>query len=213
MRAASVAVTMLLCAAPAAAQEAFGGTLVVQQGGHEAGREKFTLQAGRERGVAGSTLTVESRYPGARVQASATLQRTEQGALALFKLRVDSPDGPVSILAAGSGARLIVRTEAKGTETGGDMPAGPDVVLLDDNVYALYTAVADAATAAGARLRAVFPRSGRRAAFTARRETSGGGTRVQLSGEISGTLTLDANGRLEGLEFPSSGVSITRQES
>jgi hypothetical protein len=213
MRATSVALTVLLCATPAAAQEAFDGTLVVQQGGHETGREKFSLRAGRVRGVAGSTLTVEARYPSARVQADATLQRTEEGALALFKLRVESPDGPVSILAAGSGARLIVRTEAKGTETGGDMPAGPDVVLLDDNVYALYTAVADAATAAGARLRAVFPRSGKRVAFVARRETSGGATRVQLTGEITGTLTLDASGRLQRLDFPGSGVVITRQES
>lgn len=199
--------------AGARAQEAVEGTLVVQQGGHEAGREHFSLRPGRDRGVAGSTLTVEGRYPAARLNVSALLQRAENGALSLFKLRVDGPDGPISILAAGSGARLVVRTEAKGTETGGDMPAGPDVVLLDDNAYALYTVVADAATASGARLRAIFPRTGRRASFTARREAAAGSSRVELTGEITGTLTLDASGRLTRLEFPASGVVVTRQDT
>lgn len=204
---------LLLQAAPVAAQQAFEGTLVVQEGGRETGREKFELRQGRERGIAGSTLSVDARYPAARLTINATLQRTPEGALALFRLRVAGPDGPSSILAAGSGARLIVRTEAKGTETGGDMPSGPDVVLLDENVYALYTAVADAATATGAHLRAIFPRSGRHAAFTARRDAAAGAARVQLTGDIAATLTLDASGRLQRLDFPATSIVVTRLDN
>src|SRR3954469_14756275 len=82
----------------ARAQQGVEGTLVVQQGGREIGREHFSVRPGRDRGVAGSTLTVEARYPSARLTASAILQRAENGALSLFKLRVEGPDGPVSIL-------------------------------------------------------------------------------------------------------------------
>ena len=63
---------------------------------------------------------------------------------------------------------------AKGSESGRELPGGPDVVLLDDEVYSLYAPVADLATPAGERLTAIFPRTGKRAAFTARREPAAG---------------------------------------
>ena len=98
------------------------------------------------------------------------------------------------ILAAGSGARLIVRTVAKGSESGRELPGGPDVVLLDDSVYSLYHPVAELATPAGRTLTAIFPRSGRRATFTARRDSgvAGGASHVTLTGDIAGTLVTDA---------------------
>jgi hypothetical protein len=88
------------------------------------------------------------------------------------------------------------------------------VVLLDDSVFALYHPVAELATVAGRTLTAIFPRSGKRATFTARRESgsAGGAGRVTLSGDITGTLVTDAGGRLERLEFPGRGTVVTRQE-
>lgn len=84
------------------------------------------------------------------------------------------------------------------------------MVLLDDAVFSLYGAIADLATPAGRPLTAVFPRTARRASFVARREGGGGPNRVSLSGDVSGTLVTDAQGRLVRLELPVSGTVVTR---
>jgi len=70
------------------------------------------------------------------------------------------------------------------------------------------------AVPAGRALTAIFPRTGKRATFTARREsgTAGGASRVALSGEITGTLITDAQGRLERLELPAKNTVVTRAE-
>jgi hypothetical protein len=199
-----------LPAAHAAAQESLETKLVITQEGRETGREEFTLRQGRGRGTPGSTLNAVARYPATNplLKLAATLERTPESALAKFQLDVEGPNGTTVILAAGSGARLIVRTVAKGSEAGRELPGGPDVVLLDDAVYSLYTAVADVATPAGKSLTGVFPRTSRRASFVARRE--GGANRVTLSGDINGTLVTDPKGRLQRLEFPGSGILVTR---
>jgi len=103
---------------------------------------------------------------------------------------------------------------AKGSESGRELPGGPDVVLLDDAVFSLYHPVAELATPAGRTLTAIFPRSGKRATFTARRESGSAGAagRVALSGEITGILVTDAHGRLERLELPAKGTVVTRAE-
>ena len=207
------ALLLLLQASYAVAQEPPATKLVIQQGGRETGTEEFTLRQGRGHGSLGTTLQATARYPGESptLQLSATLERTPEGALAKFQLDVQSPNGPTVILAAGSGARLIIRTVAKGSEAGRELPGGPDVVLLDDGVFSLYGAITDLATPAGKPLTAVFPRTARRASFVARRE--GGGesrNRVTLSGDISGTLVTDAQGRLARLELPASGIVVTR---
>jgi hypothetical protein len=143
---------------------------------------------------------------------NATLERTDESALAKFQLDVQGPDGPTVILAAGSGVRLIVRTVAKGSEAGRELPGGPDVVLLDDAVYSLYAAVAEIATSGGKTLTAIFPRTGRRATFSARREADreNGTIRVTLTGDVSGTLVTDSQGRLERLELPQTGTVVSR---
>jgi hypothetical protein len=144
---------------------------------------------------------------------AATLDRTPESALAKFQLDVEGPNGPTVILAAGSGARLIIRTVAKGSEAGRELPGGPDVVLLDDQVFSLYSAVVDLATPAGKPLIAVFPRTARRASFVARRESgAAGGTRVTLSGDIRGTLSTDGQGRLTRLDLPEAGTIVSRAQ-
>jgi hypothetical protein len=207
---------MLLPVLPAAAQEPVETRLVVSQGGQEIGREEFTLRPSRAGGLPGSTIIAAARYPatGPTTRLAATLERTPDSTLAKFQLDVESSGAVTVILAAGSGARLIVRTVAKGSESGRELPGGPDVVLLDDSVFALYHPVAQLATTGGRTLTAIFPRSGKRATFTARRESgsAGGGGQVTLSGDIAGTLVTDAAGRLERLEFPAKHTVVTRQE-
>jgi len=207
---------LMLQAAPAESQQTDGIQLRVEEGGQETGRESFSLQQGRARGAPGSTLTASARYPGSAptTQLQAVLERTPDYSLAKFQLEVESPSGPTVILAAGSGARLIVRTVAKGSESGRELPGGPDVVLLDEGLHSLFVTVANLASAAGRRLTAIYPRTGRRASFTARREAGGDGgmIRVALSGDITGTLVTDAEGRLQRLELPGRGLIVTRVE-
>jgi hypothetical protein len=212
MRAAALFL-LLLPAGQAVAQESLETKLVIQQGGRETGREEFTLREGRGRGAPGTTLIAVARSPATNpsLKLAATLERTPEPALAKFQLDVEGPNGTTVILAAGSGARLIVRTLAKGSEAGRELPGGPDVVLLDEAVFSLYIAVADMATAAGKALTAVFPRTSKRASFVARLESGGeGAKRVTLSGGIDGTLVTDAKGRLQRLELSDTGILVTR---
>ncbi|MGN6391113.1 MAG: hypothetical protein ACTHM9_02545 [Gemmatimonadales bacterium] len=215
MRTAALLIT-LLPLVRATAQEPLESKLVVTESGQEVGREEFTLRASRGRGLPGSSLIAAARYPanGPTTRLAATLERTPDSALAKFQLDVESAGTVTVILAAGSGARLIVRTVAKGSESGRELPGGPDVVLLDDQVFSLYNPVAELATSAGRTLTGIFPRSGRRVTFVARRDsgTAGGASRVALSGEITGTLVTDARGRLERAEFPAKGTLVTKAE-
>ncbi len=202
--------------ATAAAQEKSEARLVIQQGGHEIGREEFSLRPNRGRGLPGTTITASARYPATNptTQLAATLERTEDGGLAKFQLDVESGGLVTVILAAGSGARLIVRTVAKGSESGRELPGGPDVVLLDDQVFSLYSAVADLATPAGRPLTAIFPRTGKRATFSARLESGGKGAsaRIVLTGGIAGTLLTDGRGRVERLELPGQGLIAAKAD-
>ncbi len=216
VRAAVLCLLLAHQASPSLAQDAGPITLVITQNGEEIGRENFTLTPGRGRGAPGTRLSATAKYP-ASVPASrltALLERTPESAVSKFQLDVESPAGTTVILAAGTGARLVVRTLAKGSESGRELPGGPDVVLLDDEVHSLFATVADLATPAGKRLTAIFPRTGRRAAFTARRD--GGAPddlrHITLTGDLAGTLVTDAEGRLHRLELPGQNKVVTRAE-
>ena len=200
-----LAALLLLQASPVLAQG--GYTLVVRHNGSEIGREKLTLEQGRRRGLSGTTLTIDARYPVSKpaTQIAARLERSPDGQLAVFQLDVDKPDGPISILAAGAGARIVLKTIAKGSDAAQEVPGGPDVVLLDDNVLGLFAAVADLATPAGTRLTAIYPRTARRVGITATKD----GSRILVTGGISGTLGVDASGRLISVALPGSGITAS----
>jgi hypothetical protein len=197
--------------APCLTAQQLEETLSVQQGGKEIGREQYTLR--RSPAQAGqTTLIARAQYPPANPtrRFSATLDRGAASGITKFELEVQAPEGNLIILAAGSGTRLIVRSVTKGAEAGREMPGGRDIVLLDDNVFSLYTAVADLASSGGARLTAIFPRTGRRATIIARREPGDEGSlRIQLTGDIAGTL-VTADGRIQRLDLPSAGVLVSR---
>ena len=215
-RAAALLMLLLAPSRPTAAQQGAATVLVVRQGGREIGREEFTLASGRARGAAGSTIAATAKYPptAPTTRLAAVLERTPDKALAKFQLDVESPAGTTVILAAGSGARLIVRTVAKGSESGRELPGGPDVVLLDDQVYSLLSQVADLATASGRPLTAIYPRTGRRLALNARRESpgEGGATRTVVSGDLSATLVTDPAGRVVKVELPGQDIVVQRAE-
>src|SRR5262245_30387089 len=205
-----VAPWLLIWASALSAQQAYENALTIDQGGKETGREEYSIQRGS--GQSATVIKAHARYPttSPTLQIALTLERSPTAGIAKFELDVQAPEGNVVILAAGSGARLIVRSVTKGSEAGRELPAGRDLVLLDDGVYSLYLPVVDAATPNGARLTAIFPRSGRRATLVARRESGPDGTvRVQLAGDITGTVTVDAQGRLQRLELPGSGTVVT----
>jgi len=216
LRAAALLLLLLHPSVLAAAQRAQATVLLVRQGGREIGREEFTLTQGRGRGAPGTTLTARASYPptAPTTRLAASLERTPEGALAKFQLDVESPAGTTVILAAGSGARLIVRTVAKGSESGRELPGGPDVVLLDDSVYSLLAQVADLATPAGRPLTAIYPRTGKRATLAARREagTDPGVVRTTLTGDLSGVVVTDADGRVRRVELPAQGIVVQRAE-
>jgi hypothetical protein len=215
-RAAALVLLLAHQVTPVWAQTDTPTTLIISQGGKEIGREDFTLVPGRGRGAAGTTLSATARYPATSPTTRLTVQleRTPQFAIAKFQLDVESPGGTTVILAAGSGARLVIRTVAQGSESGRELPGGPDVVLLDDEVASLYSAIADLATPSGKRLTAIFPRSGKRAALTARAEPGGKGgqQRIVLTGDVAGTLVTDSEGRLRRLELPAQDKVVARAE-
>lgn len=196
-------------ASTVAAQAVSEGTLVVQQGGKEIGREDVVVRRGTPAsGAEGTTISVNARYPASSptVRIEASLDRNAAGEMEKFLLRGDTPEGPTQASAAGAGARLIIKTAARAGETGRELPGGPDVVVLDPNVYALYAVVAELATPEGRRLTAVYPRTNRRARFTARRS----GNTVTLTGEIAGTMAVDGEGRIQRLELPGENIVVVR---
>ena len=159
---------------------------MVTQAGQEIGREEFTLRAEPRTRAAGHddhrrrTLSRhQSRRPASPPRSSARPTR----ALAKFQLDVESGGVVTVILAAGSGARLIVRTVAKGSESGRELPGGPGRRPAGRRRCSRsITPVAELATPAGRTLTAIFPRTGKRATFIARREsgTAGGARRIAL---------------------------------
>jgi len=102
---------------------------------------------------------------------------------------------------------LTIRQSTPAAESVREYPRATGIVILDDSLYALYQVVAEKATEAGARLPVLFPRTGRRGQLTATRSTP---TTVEFNGVVSGTLTVDANGRLTRVLL-SDGVSAIRQ--
>jgi len=205
-----LACCLLLWGTPAFPQQAFDNVLSIQQGGKETGREEYSIQRGSDSGP--TVIKAQARYPATSptLQIGLTEERSPTAGIAKFELDVQAPEGNIVILAAGSGARLIVRSVTKGSEAGRELPGGRDLILLDEGVYSLYLPLVDAATPSGARLTAIFPRSGRRATVVARREPGAeGAVRIQLSGDVTGTLTVDAQGRLQRLELPGAGIVVT----
>jgi hypothetical protein len=208
---------LLLFAAPVlpawlAAQQGEPVTYTISRNGAEIGEEVSTLKPGEDRNPGGTTLLIRARYPGSPRDSAleAMLQRNGDTQLVLFQLDVHDESGGSTILAAGSGARVLLRTDTPGSKAVREVPAGGNVVLLDDHVLGLYQAVADLASSAGTSVVGIYPRTGRRVQFQARRGDAGQERRITLSGQLTGSLQVNATGRLTRAELASGLVATAR---
>ena len=198
----------LAASAVAASQSVDQGTIIVRQGGQEIGRESFRYLPS----VSGAdSLFITARYPDSKPLAILTAghQRHPTAGVA-FQLDFKSPQGVRQVYAATVRGRIAVRSVAPGSESAREYPDGPRVVILDDSLFALFLHPARLAKPSGEQLTAIYPRSGKRLAFTATGDPKSGGTRIVLTGGLSGTIDLDNQGRLMRVEFPAQEVEAIR---
>lgn len=181
-------------------------TLSITERGTEIGREDVTVRDNR-RGGPGTTIVTTARYPAPRprVQLSAEIERDPAGAFATAQLDRESPEHAWRTYAAVNGPRLTIRSATEGRETAREQAAVRGLVVLDDSLYGPWLAVAGLADARGAALTAVFPRTGRRARIVARRS----GSTVAVTGDVTATIELSADGTLRRVALPGRGVEAT----
>lgn len=146
------------------------------------------------------------------MERSAILERLPDGTLYGAQIDDRGPAGASRTYAEAVQGRLVVRGLSRAGEMAREHPGGPGVVVLDDSLFALWVAPATLATRDGTLLTGIFPRTGRRLAFTARLGDSGtpGRRAVSLRGDIEGTVWLDETGRLLRIEFPGNRVDVVR---
>ena len=188
------------------------GTLSIRIADVEVGREQFTMTRGRRGGLPGSTIRGVASYPVVRSKHRFTgiLERTGPQTLAAFQVEV-AGEAPARTVAELSRDRLTVRSAQVERESAQEFPGGPDLVALDDSVYAFWIAVADLATEEGAALRFIFPRTGIRGRIVAKRiRVADAPPGITLTGDIEGRILLDGEGRFRGLVIPSRKVEVLR---
>ena len=209
MRALPLLLLGSLAAARAGAQELDRGVLDIVRGETALGREEFTVQQGTSGNPAGVTIASLARYPSTRptVQIQTVLERNPDGAVTALQIDTRAPSGLSRVYGAAVSDHLTIRQTTPAAESVREYPRATGVVILDDSVFALYGVVAERATATGARLQVLFPRSGRRGQVTA---TKASATEIEMTGAVVGTLTVDATGRLTRVVL-NDGVSAIRQ--
>ena len=209
MRAATLVLTLTLCGLPLAAQQGDRGVFAIQRGGTPLGREEFTFEPAAAGTGNGSVLASLARYPASAptVQIQAMVEESPAGTLVALQIDTRQASGVSRVYGAALKDNLTIRQTTSAAESVREYPRAAGIVILDDSVFALYQAVARRATPAGARLPVLFPRSGRRGQITA---TQADPTTIEMSGAVSGTLTVDAAGRLMRVVL-SDGVSAIRQ--
>ncbi|MEP7228523.1 MAG: hypothetical protein ABI785_14250 [Gemmatimonadales bacterium] len=209
-------VLSLLLSGPGVATGQIGaldqGALVIRVGDVEIAHEQFLLQPGRRGGLTGSTLHATASYPPVRprLQYSAILERGATQALSAFQVEFDG-NTPERTVAELSRDRLTVRIASPTREAAHEYPGGTDLVALDDSVYSLWMAVADLASEEGSTLRVIYPRTGWRGRIVVtRRRVPNGPPSISVTGDITGEILLDQNGRFAGLLLPAKQVEVRR---
>jgi len=209
MRTLAAVLLASLAASPAAAQELDRGVMDIVRGGTPLGREEFTVQQGTSGSPSGITIASLVRYPASRpaVQIQTMLERDPDGAVTALQIDTRQASGLSRVYGAAVQDHLTIRQTTPSAESVREYPRATGVVILDDSVFALYGVVAERATAAGARLPVLFPRTGRRGQITATRATP---TEIDLTGAVTGTLSVDEKGRLTRVVL-ADGMSAIRQ--
>jgi hypothetical protein len=209
MRALPALLLVSLAASQAGAQELDRGVMDIVRGETALGREEFTVQQGTSGSPAGITIASLARYPATRpaVQIQTMLERAPDGAVSALQIDIRQATGLSRIYGAAVQDHLTIRQTTPTAESVREFPRTAGIVILDDSVFALYGVVAERATAAGARLPVLFPRSGRRGQVTA---TKSSPTEIDLTGAVTGTLTVDASGHLTRVVL-ADGITAIRQ--
>ncbi|MEO8199200.1 MAG: hypothetical protein ABI679_01640 [Gemmatimonadota bacterium] len=193
------------------AQSVDQGTFSIRAAGREIGREEFSVATSRQGGAPGSTVISRVRIPAVtpRFTQETVLERRADGSFSAIEV---SKPGAGRALAELARNKLLIHFMSGGSEAIREWPAAPNMVGLADSAYAMFAAIADLATPDGLQLTGVYPVSGRRVPFTAKKLPGDGteGTRILLAGEITGTIWMDEAGRLTRMEFPQSGIEIVR---
>ncbi len=198
------------------AQVVFEATYSVQQRGKDIGTEHVILRsAPGTTGASALRLEFEGTFPGSQETLRGSLARGNDGMLDQLQLETRRGSTSETLRAAQRGNRIYITVNsAQGSRGGKEIPGGPGVILLDEQLQALLLLVADLATTSGTRLSAVYPRTGQRANITARRVEGGAhGAVVELTGDLTGHMQLDANGRVDRMDLPQSGIVVTRLPS
>ena len=195
------------------AQSIDDGTFSIRKSGREIGREEFAIQEGRQGAPNGSTVVSRIRFPAVApgfIQES-VVERRPDGSFANMQINFQTSGGTGRILAETARNVLRIHMASGGSEGIREYPVGENLIGLADSSFALYAAVADLASREGSRISGVYPVSGRRVSFTARRESdAGAGTRIVMAGEITGTMWLDPSGHVVRIEFPGSNLEVVR---
>ncbi len=198
-----------------AAQVVFDATYSVQQHGKDIGTEHVVLRNSTSAGATGMRLDFEGKFPATQENLRGSLVRGSDGTLDQLQLEVRRGSAIETIRAAQRGNRIFITVSSdQGSRGGKEIPGGPGVILLDEQLQALLLLIADLATPGGTRVTAVYPRTGKRSNITVRRVE--GGTRgavVELTGDLNGRMQLDAQGRVDRMDLPQSGMIVTRLPS
>ena len=165
------------------------------------------------RGAPGSTITAAATYPATAptTRLAATLERTPDVGAGQVPARRREPDGHHGHPGGRLGRAADRAHGGQGLRIGPGAPGGPDVVLLDDEVYSLYPRWPSSRRRRDGRSRRSFPgpASGRRSTPGGRPAARAARRGRSLSGDISGTLVTDAaGGRLERLELPGQDIVV-----
>jgi hypothetical protein len=200
---------------PARAQVLFEATYAVQQNGKDIGTERVVLRSGQASGGgAGTRLELDGSFPSTSETVRGVVTRTATGAIEQMQLDSKGANGTESVRAVQKNGRIYITLSNQGARGGREMPGGPLVVLLDRQLQSLLLLAADLATPAGTQLTAVYPRTGQKANFMAKRVDGGGhGSVIELSGDVLGKINLDAQGHVEQMTLPQAGIVVTKQPS
>lgn len=195
--------------APAAAQTADAGVLLIRSGGREVGSENFRVLATGS----GLRITGHSIFPGQRpqIEYTGTYDAAENGDLA-FQLEYR---GPIAgqIYAVQRRNRITVRRVEKGAEQASELPGSAATVLLADSLLSPYLQLIPLVGDSSRNLMAVFPVGARRAPLGVRRvpADSGHGSLIRLSGAVEGEIQLGDRGELLRISLPGMGLEGVRK--
>lgn len=202
-----LALLALVLPSSLAAQDRVTSTFVVTRAGREVGKARITLQRAEGGPVARIQLS-EQTLAGRSVEA--VVNRSSDGAFDALQIEFRDSLGTEILRAGHSGNRFIVTSSGPTGRRTRELPAGDQMVLLDEELHGLLYVAAGLATEGGRPLTGLYLRSGRRVTFTATRRGMGSrGTAVDFTGGITAYLLLAADGRLERLELPTAGIVLT----